>query len=297
MARRDNNLVEIRDYYLIKDLIKKDPLNNDIYDLLILLCEKNVNYLLENCDLHICPSPSIPSKTYFLFESRNNFRKSRAINNDLFTPSIQDIKSVLDKIKSKNVNEHDSEAITKCCYTMVICFAAVVDINNPGDQQTPGNYFEKLVTYLICNYLGTIPNKSRIIVPIGTENIQLTMDLIIDFEDNKPSLNIAMKNSTRERGAEFWAHQRILDQAHGKDSYKAIFFGLAETKKNSDTSEVVEICVPDQWRAYQYYISTVSDFYYLDPPLKYLELNEKEPKLKVKNFGHFFVDWSSYVSS
>lgn len=71
-----------------------------------------------------------------------------------------------------------------------------------------------------------------------------------------------------------------------------IFVGLAETKLDHTTRKVTEICVPDQWRAYQAYIATISRIYYLDPPNAYLQLNTKQPPIRVKPFGdYFFDDW------
>jgi len=296
MARRDGNLKEIEIFYTIRDKIKFNPLDPSLFDLFKALSEKTISYLDSKCTVESCPSPTIPNKNYILFIEPGNTRKSRAINKDLLTTKIDDIDIFLEKLREKQLNQITPMEITKSCYSMVISLAAVVDLNNPGDKQTPGNYYEKLVTFILSNYFGVLPSLSRITVPIGSDDISLTMDLIIDFGIDKSKLSIAIKNSTRERGSEFWAHQRILDKAFGENIYKGIFFGLAESKKNSLTSEVVEICVPDQWRAYQQYISKISNFYYLDPPSKYLDLNDSVPKLDVKEFGYFFSDYS-FISS
>jgi hypothetical protein len=73
-------------------------------------------------------------------------------------------------------------------------------------------------------------------------------------------------------------------------NYIGMFIGLAETKLDHRTLEVVEICVPDQWRAYQEYISKISRIYYLDPPATYLKLGDQPPYIVVKPFGDFFFD-------
>ena len=54
------------------------------------------------------------------------------------------------------------------------------------------------------------------------------------------------------------------------------------------TKEVIEICLPDQWRLYQLFISQLKRVYYLDIPQKYLELNNYFPKIHVKQLGEFF---------
>ena len=53
---------------------------------------------------------------------------------------------------------------------------------------------------------------------------------------------------------------------------------------------VTEICVPEQWRAYQQYVAKISGLYYLDPPIAYLNLAKKKPPLMVKPFGDFYFD-------
>lgn len=297
MARREENLQIVKEFYPIRDLIKSNPLDKRINHGFLSLSKTIANYLNGQCDRKDCESNSIPGKNYFYFIQKSNHEDSRAINKDLFSSNLNEITPFLKGINQHKFTEFAPHLITKICYSLAIGFASIVDMNNPGDQQTPGNFYEYLVKYLLCNFFQASPTQSRVTVPVGKDDVQLTMDLVFIFDAKKIKLNIAIKNSTRERGSEFWAQQRILEQAFGNDSYKALFFGLAETKKNSQTQEVIEICVPDQWRAYQQYISTIDNFYYLDPPIKYLQLNESEPKLNVKEFGQFFSDWYFLLSS
>jgi len=68
---------------------------------------------------------------------------------------------------------------------------------------------------------------------------------------------------------------------------------LAETKTDTKKREVVEICLPEQWRLYQLYIAKLKRIYYLDIPRPYEKLGQNFPPLVVKPFGEFFFEWQS----
>ena len=55
-------------------------------------------------------------------------------------------------------------------------------------------------------------------------------------------------------------------------------------------TEVIEICLPAQWRIYQMHIAQLKRIYYLDVPATYEKLNEVFPPIAVKSFGHFFFE-------
>jgi hypothetical protein len=95
-------------------------------------------------------------------------------------------------------------------------------------------------------------------------------------------------SSTRERVIQVWAHQRVLDGVYGNGRFVGLLTCLAETKLDHRTRDVIEICLPDQWRLYQLFISQLKRVYYLDVPQKYSELNTFFPKIHVKQFGEFF---------
>lgn len=48
-----------------------------------------------------------------------------------------------------------------------------------------------------------------------------------------------------------WAHQKLLDGVYGIERFMGIPVLLAETKTDNKKKEVVEICLPEQWRVYQ----------------------------------------------
>ncbi|MNI98988.1 hypothetical protein D3C73_1579530 [compost metagenome] len=65
---------------------------------------------------------------------------------------------------------------------------------------------------------------------------------------------------------------------------------LSETKTDAKKRDVVEICLPDQWRVYQMFIAQMYRIYYLDIPAKYAVLNKIFPPIIVKPFGEMFYE-------
>ena len=89
-----------------------------------------------------------------------------------------------------------------------------------------------------------------------------------------------------------WAHQRLLDGVYGTERFMGTPVLMAETKTDKRKREVVEICLPEQWRVYQLYIAKLKRVYYLDLPCAYQRLNEEFPPLSVRPFADFFFEWS-----
>jgi hypothetical protein len=99
-----------------------------------------------------------------------------------------------------------------------------------------------------------------------------------------------VKTSTRERVIQVWAHQRVLDGVYGTGRFLGTPVILGETKTDRRKREVIEICLPDQWRIYQMHIAQLKRIYYLDVPATYEKLSEVFPPLNVKPLGHFFFE-------
>ena len=71
-----------------------------------------------------------------------------------------------------------------------------------------------------------------------------------------------------------------------------VLFG--ETKLDSRSHEVVEICVPDQWLAYQALLAQMHRIYYFDTPERYRQLADQFPSLvNVQPFANFFTETAS----
>jgi hypothetical protein len=92
-----------------------------------------------------------------------------------------------------------------------------------------------------------------------------------------------------------WAHQRVLDGVYGLERFKGTLVCLAETNYQSRNNTVVEVCLPNQWMAYQMFIARLFRIYYLDPPLRYLQLRENYPFIQVRHFSDFFDEYEKII--
>jgi hypothetical protein len=82
----------------------------------------------------------------------------------------------------------------------------------------------------------------------------------------------------------------VLDRIFGTGVYRGVLVVSAETKGDSRTGEVIEICVPRQLQMFQSRVAEISRIYYLDPPQVYLALASDFPRLEVKSFGEAFEE-------
>src|SRR5262249_29597810 len=163
-----------------------------------------------------------------------------------------------------------SEEATRTLYTLAMSFCAANDVIKGGDKKTPATYFEILIGHIFAAHLGVNP-KSSIEVLNKDMKGSLPTDFIFDLGAKKTKFHVPIKTSTRERVIQVWAHQRVLDGIYGVGRYKGILACLTETKLDSAKLEVVEICLPDQWRVYQMFIAQMTRVYYLDVPEKYAQ--------------------------
>lgn len=118
----------------------------------------------------------------------------------------------------------------------------------------------------------------------------LPTDYIFNLGQDRPKFHLPIKTSTRERIIQVWAYQRVLDGVFGTGRFLGTPVILAETKTDSVKREVIEICLPEQWRLYQMHIAQLKRVYYLDVPATYVKLNDVFPPIVVKSFGHFFFE-------
>lgn len=117
------------------------------------------------------------------------------------------------------------------------------------------------------------------------------MDFLFDMGGDRRKVHVPVKMSTRERVVQAWAHQRLLEAAYGAEKYRGVMVLFSETKLNSKNLEVVEICVPDQWLAYQTHIAHLDRIYYFDVPARYQALTDAFPEvITIKPFGEFFTE-------
>lgn len=145
----------------------------------------------------------------------------------------------------------------------------------------------KLIGHLYSRHLNIAPSTQMRAVELDGESIVLPTDYIFDLGAGKPKFHVPVKTSTRERVVEVWAQQRILDGAFGVGRFICLLTCIGETNLEKNMSVGIT-CVPNQWMNYQLFVSQIKRAYYLDVPDKYNELNNRFPRIHVKEFGEFF---------
>ncbi len=229
----------------------------------------------------------VPDKEYFAFASGKKI--SRAVNQRLFVADFGEWEALRKAMAGHGVPNLDSHRITQIIYSVAVSFFCFIDLAKDGDQKTPGTFFEYLVGHLFAWRLGVNP-KTRLAVLNLDMQATLPTDFIFDLGPNRAKFHLPIKVSTRERVIQVWAHQRVLNGVYGTGRFLGTPVILTETKTDKKKEEVIEICLPDQWRIYQMHIAQLKRIYYLDVPASYAKLNEVFPPLSVKPFGNFFAE-------
>ncbi len=227
----------------------------------------------------------VPNKNYFAFSKGKKI--SRAVNRELFIEDIHGWQALLDSISSKEISQIKPLLSTRLIYTVAISFCCFIDLTKEGDQKTPGTFFEYLIGHLFAKRLAVNPTKELEVLNLDMKTT-LPTDFIFNLGLEKPKFHLPVKTSSRERVIQVWAHQRVLDGVYGTGRFLGTPVILAETKSDKRKKEVIEICLPDQWRIYQMHIAQLKRIYYLDVPTAYRKLNEVFPRIAVKSFGDFF---------
>jgi len=235
----------------------------------------------------------VEGKSYFAFDNGKNI--SRAINKDLFEPDYSMWQLLSISMKNGDIRNIIQEDLSRIIYTMAISFCSCVDLLKDGDQKTPGTFFEYFIAYFFTWRIGVEPHKSIKILSIDEEDAMLPTDFIFNLGAKKRKFHMPIKTSSRERSIMLWAHQKLLDGVYGIERFMGTPVLLAETKTDKRKREVVEICLPDQWRVYQLYIAKLKRIYYLDLPAPYSNLSQEFPPLIVKPFADFFFEWDELI--
>ncbi len=229
----------------------------------------------------------VRGKEYFAFSLSKKL--SRAVNKSLFIAKPNEWEAFCKAIATKRAPGMESERITRIIYSVAASFFCYIDLTKDGDQKTPGTFFEYLIGHLFAWRLDVNP-KTRL--PVLNLDMEATLptDFVFDLGPNRAKFHLPIKVSTRERVIQVWAHQRVLDGVYGSGRFIGTPVILTETKTDKRKCEVIEICLPDQWRIYQMHIAQLKRIYYLDVPAAYSRLNDVFPPLIVKPFGHFFAE-------
>lgn len=229
----------------------------------------------------------VSGKQYFSFRLDN---LSRPINSALYIPDRAEMQARLQLVAAGHLGHLQSAEATRTLYTMAMAFCAAIDSSKHGDKKTPATYFEILIGHVLAVHLGVTPTNSIEVLSGDLKGGTLPTDFIFDLGPQQTKIHLPVKLSTRERAIQVWAHQRIVDGIYGAGRYKGVLVVLAETKLDKNRLEVVEICLPDQWKVYQMYVAQLARIYYFDVPARYAELVNGYPKIDVKPFGQFFSE-------
>jgi hypothetical protein len=227
----------------------------------------------------------VSGKEYFAFTDGK--KVSRAVNKRLFLNEPEKWDVFCRAIASNTTPSLDADTITRIVYSVAVSFFCYIDVTKQGDQKTPGTFFEYLIGHLFAWRLDANP---KVRIPVLNLDMEATLptDFVFDLGVNRPKFHVPVKTSTRERVIQVWAHQRVLDGVYGTGRFLGTPVILGETKTDRKKREVIEICLPDQWRIYQMHIAQLKRIYYLDVPITYEKLNEVFPPLSVRPFGQFF---------
>ena len=217
------------------------------------------------------------------------------MNKALFSDHVEEWDRFCDSLDKGDLTGLSADTITRIIYSAAISFCCYVDIHKDGDQKTPGTFFEYLIGHLFAWRLGVNPTNRLPVLNLDMETT-LPTDFVFNLGKDRPKFHLPIKISTRERIIQVWAHQRVLDGAYGTGRFLGTPVILTETKTDQKKREVVEICLPDQWRIYQLHIAQLKRIYYLDVPASYDKLNSVFPPLHVKPFGQFFFELDSLVT-
>jgi hypothetical protein len=228
---------------------------------------------------------SIVGKRYFVFQS--GAKISRPINEDLFLDVISD--EYYQLFIEMDVVQIPLADAQKVLYTLGMAYCAARDIAGTQDKKSPSIFFEIFIGNIFSRVYNSLP-KSQVLVDLDEFKTTLPTDYIFHPEGKHIKIHLPIKLSTRERSIQAWAHQRVLEGMYGVGRYKGVMVVLAETNYVAKNNSVVEVCLPDQWRLYQLYISKMTRIYYLDIPKKYEELVLKFPYIEVKPFYEFFIE-------
>lgn len=266
-----------------------DPAITELFKEINSLCQAEADTMVR---LPLTSSTTARGKRYVLF-SHNNGKKSRPVNIDIYNEGLNrdsDGNSKVDvlwkNVASRSIIKQSARDITTALYVIAMNYCVCAD-TLPKLKNNAGAFFEKLIGHLYSMHLGINPSTQVNAVELDGESISLPTDYIFDLGLGKPKLHVPVKTSTRERVVEVWAQQRILDGAFGVGRFFCLLTCIGET--NLEKNMCVGItCVPNQWMNYQLFIAQIKRAYYLDIPEKYKELNDRFPKIHVKEFGEFF---------
>jgi hypothetical protein len=284
MAKKANSEALYEKISILYESLNKtgndDLLSNDVTEIVLELDSVSRSFLM-GCSTSELTSKLAP-KSYFVF--RSGGKMSRPINRALFNIKLPPKHSSL--YGAKDLSRLSKEEVARLLYTLTMSFCAAIDICHSGDKKTPATFFEKFIGNLFARELNVRPITKLPMLYGGS----LPTDYVFQAADGKSGIHLQTKLSTRERAIEAWGHQKIIEGIFGSTSYRGVLAVLSETNINRAKMNVVDVCVPNQWKLYQRYIARIHRIYYLDVPARTENLHLEEPYVQVKHLAEFFFE-------
>ncbi|MHB1765549.1 MAG: hypothetical protein ACYCS1_08495 [Gammaproteobacteria bacterium] len=285
----DSNLR--REYEEAKRQCVADSMGTRSGDAILRLAIMSLQFLIKKCK-RIDLVSRVLGKQYFSFKKASVV--TRPANKELFELNPKVVTQLWKKWIAETINAVEFARLT---YTIALAPCLAMEIFDRQNKKGPATFFECYIGHLFAKSVGVNPTRS-VRLPVHERNVLMTMDFLFDMGEKHQRVHLPVKMSTRERVVQAWAHQRLLDAAYGNGTYRGIMVLFSETKLDSRSLEVIEICVPDQWLAYQGLLAHMDRIYYFDVPIRYQALTDQYPNvIVIKPFGEFFTEREAVLHS
>lgn len=219
----------------------------------------------------------VAGKRYFSFRGR---QQSRPINEALYVGDDAELDRLLRAFARRFLRTQANDTV-RATYTIAYSVFAANDVYDVG-RKASATFFEVLIGHIVARIVGVSPRKK---IRMPESDAELPTDYVFDPGPRSRKMHLPIKTSTRERAVQAWVHQLVLDRIFGSGSYRGVLVIAAETKRDSKSGEVIEICTPKQLQMFQARVAEIARIYYLDPPAAYLALGADFPRLDVRSFG------------
>ena len=272
------------EYAKVKNLCRSDCKSPATGSAIFEFVSVSLDYLLTQCQPIELVS-KVPGKQYFTYGKGDVI--ARPANKSLFLTDLFEVATLWNHWLEDEISP---QAFARLSYTAALAPCLAMEIFDRQNKKGPATFFECFIGHLFAKAVDSNPTK-RVRLPIRGHNVLMTMDFLFDVPATSQKIHLPIKMSTRERVVQAWAHQRLLDAAYGDEVFRGIMVLFSETKMNSRSLEVVEICVPDQWLIYQSLLAKMDRVYYFDLPKRYEHLSLENPDvISIKHFNQFFTE-------
>ena len=240
------------------------------------------------------PLNSQTGKSYFSFRGPE---QSRPVNANLYVDSRQEFDRLSEAFQDGFAGS-SPEDIVRATYSIAYSVFAAHDIHSVG-RKASATFFEILIGHIVSRAINVAPRR-RVRIPESPDDgpAYLPTDFLFDPGPQGRKIHLPIKTSTRERAVQAWVHQLVLERIFGAGSYRGVLVVASETKRDSRTGAVTEICVPRQLQMFQARVAEMTRLYYLDPPQVYLDLtNAHSTRVSVKPFGEALGELHGILSA